>query len=123
MQKKKNGVQLKKHRRFQKNCRLRHRTPLTVRAIISTFTCGTEEVILFLYTVGQSMFILSRCWQIYNNTGTQIIGKLYNNCRVKIQDTHSLLYPNRVLETWGIRVRKHELIMGSAVQVMTNLSG
>ena len=41
---KRNRVQLKKHRRFQKNCRLRHRTPLTVRSIIRTFTYGTEEV-------------------------------------------------------------------------------
>ena len=43
-EKQKNVVRLKKHRRFQKNCRLRHRTPLTVRAIIRTFTYGTEEV-------------------------------------------------------------------------------
>ena len=47
--KEKNGVQLKKHRRFQKNCRLRHRTPLTVRAIIRTFTYSTEEVSLLMH--------------------------------------------------------------------------
>ena len=48
--KKEDGVQLKKqHRRFQKNCRLRHRTPLTVRAIIRTFTYGTEEVVPFMW--------------------------------------------------------------------------
>ena len=41
--KKKNGVQLKKHRRFQKNYRLQHRTPLRVRANIKTFTYVTEE--------------------------------------------------------------------------------
>ena len=45
---KQNRVQLKKHRRFQKNCRLRHRTPITVRAIIRTFTYGTEEVSRFV---------------------------------------------------------------------------
>ena len=44
--KKKNGVQLKKHRRFQKNWRLRHRTPLRVCPIIRIFTYGTEEVLL-----------------------------------------------------------------------------
>ena len=45
MQKKnEDGVQLKKHQRFKKKCRLRHPTPLTVRAIIRTFTYGTEGV-------------------------------------------------------------------------------
>ena len=41
---KQNRVQLKKHRIFQENCRLRHRAPLTVRAIVRTFTYGKEEV-------------------------------------------------------------------------------
>ena len=51
-----------------------------------------------------------------------IIGKLYNNCEVNIQDTRSLSY-HRVLETWGTRVPKHERMVGSALQVMTYLSG
>ena len=42
---KKNGIQLKKCYRFQKNYHLRHRTRLRVRVIITDFTYGTEEVL------------------------------------------------------------------------------
>ena len=63
---KKNGVQLKKHRRCQKNCRLRHQTPLTVRAIVRTFTYGTEEVYLFHFPFDEIyrrlLFIHSRAF-------------------------------------------------------------
>ena len=44
----------------------------------------------------------------------QIIGKLYNYCWEEIQDTRGLSY-HWVLETWGTRARKHDLIMASAM--------
>ena len=43
----------------------------------------------------------------------QIIGELYNCCRVVIKDTRSLSC-HRVLETWGTTV-EHDLVMGLAV--------
>ena len=47
-QEKKKRSSTKKHRRFKKKCRLRHRTPLTVRAMIRTFTYGTKKVVRVL---------------------------------------------------------------------------
>ena len=53
------------------------------------------------YTVdGESVYMLFRCRQNYI---------------VKSQDTRSLSF-HRVLETWGITVRKRERIVGSEVQ-------
>ena len=63
--KNKNGVQLKKHRRFQKNCRLRHWTPLTVRAILRTFTYGTEEVRIYLDVLCESTDTLFSALQMF----------------------------------------------------------